>query len=98
MNDSIHNIFNSLTVEEKATLSTGKDFWHLHGVERLNLPPIMVTDGPHGLRKQYGASDHVGLSDSVPATCFPTASGLAATWNIDLIQQVGQALAQECLA
>ena len=58
----------------------------------------MVTDGPHGLRKQNGASDHVGLSDSVPATCFPTASGLAATWNIDLVQRVGEALAQECLA
>ncbi len=98
MNESIHNLIQSLTIEEKARLSTGRDFWHLHGIDRLNLPAIMVTDGPHGLRKQKGASDHVGLSDSVPATCFPTASGLAATWNVHLIEQVGQALGQECLA
>ena len=56
----------------------------------------MVTDGPHGLRKQAGSSDHVGLNDSVPATCFPTASALAATWNRDLVYQVGQALGEEC--
>lgn len=98
MSDSIDNIFSSLTTEEKAVLSGGKDFWHLHGVERLGLPSIMVTDGPHGLRKQGGSSDHVGLSKSVPATCFPTASGLAATWNVGLIRQVGTALAQESLA
>ena len=87
-----------MTVEEKARLSSGRDFWHLQGIERLNLPSIMVTDGPHGLRKQNGSADHVGLSDSVPATCFPTASGLAATWNVDLIEKVGTALGQECLA
>lgn len=98
MTESIDNLFKSLTVAEKAKLSTGKDFWHLHGVERLGLPSIMVTDGPHGLRKQPGDSDHVGLSESVPATCFPTASGLAATWNVDLIERVGVALAHECLA
>jgi beta-glucosidase len=56
----------------------------------------MVTDGPHGLRKQAGSSDHVGLSDSIPATCFPTASALAATWNRELVYQVGQALGEEC--
>ena len=98
MNDSIDNIFKSLTVEEKVRLCGGKDFWHLHGVERLGLPSIMVTDGPHGLRKQGGRSDHVGLSESVPATCFPTASGLAATWNLELVRRMGVALAEECLA
>ncbi len=94
----IDNPFKSLTTEEKARLCSGKDFWHLHGVERLGLPSIMVTDGPHGLRKQAGPSDHLGVLDSVPATCFPTASGLAATWNVDLLQRVGVALARECLA
>ena len=98
MRDAIDNIFKSLTAEEKATLSTGRDFWRLHGVERLGLPSIMVTDGPHGLRKQSGSSDHVGLNKSVPATCFPTAAGLAATWNIELLERVGQALGRECLA
>ncbi|MDG1230805.1 MAG: glycoside hydrolase family 3 N-terminal domain-containing protein, partial [Pseudomonadales bacterium] len=98
MRDAIDNIFKSLTAEEKATLSTGRDFWRLHSVERLGLPSIMVTDGPHGLRKQSGSSDHVGLNKSVPATCFPTAAGLAATWNIELLERVGQALGRECLA
>ncbi len=98
MTDSIDNLFASLTIAEKAQLSGGRDFWHLHGVERLNLPSIMVTDGPHGLRKQSGDADHVGVLESVPATCFPTASGLAATWNPPLIEAMGQALAQECLA
>jgi beta-glucosidase len=56
----------------------------------------MITDGPHGLRKQAGCSDHVVLHDSVPATCFPTASALAATWNRELVYQVGVALGEEC--
>lgn len=96
--DAIDNLFASLTTQEKAQLSGGKGFWHLHGVERLNLPSIMVTDGPHGLRKQSGNSDHAGVLESVPATCFPTASALAATWSTSLIEEVGGALAKECLA
>ena len=61
MADTIDNLFASLTSAEKAMLSSGKDFWHLHGIERLDLPSIMVTDGPHGLRKQKAGADHVGL-------------------------------------
>jgi beta-glucosidase len=94
----IHNLISQMTLEEKASLCSGKNFWHLKGIERLGIPSIMVTDGPHGLRKQAGDSDQVGLSDSVPATCFPTASALAATWNRDLIYQVGEALGEECRA
>lgn len=60
-----------MTREEKAALCGGQDFWHTHGVERLGLEPIMVTDGPHGLRKQAADADHLGLNQSVPATCFP---------------------------
>ena len=85
-----------MTLEEKASLCSGQDFWFLKGIKRLGIPSIMVTDGPHGLRKQSGAADHVGLNQSVPATCFPTASALAATWNRDLIYQVGAALGEEC--
>ncbi|NIV33640.1 MAG: hypothetical protein GWN58_30600, partial [Anaerolineae bacterium] len=70
-----------MTLEEKASLCSGLDFWHLKGIERLGIPSIMVTDGPHGLRKQAGQGDHVGLLDSIPSTCFPTASALASTWN-----------------
>lgn len=91
------DIINQLTLEEKAALCSGKNFWYLKALERLNIPSIMLTDGPHGLRKQAGAADHIGLNLSVPATCFPTASALAATWNRELVFQVGQALAEECL-
>ena len=92
----IKNLIAQMTVEEKASLCSGKDFWHLKGVERLGIPEIMVTDGPHGLRKQAGKSDQIGLRDTVPAVCFPTASALAATWDRDLIYQVGAALGEEC--
>lgn len=87
-----------LTREEKISLASGSDFWHTQGVERLGVPAVMVTDGPHGLRKQAGASDHVGLDDSVPATCFPPAAGLASTWDPDLLRRVGAALGDECRA
>jgi len=92
----IKNIISQMTLEEKASLCSGLNFWYLKGIERLDIPSIMVTDGPHGLRKQAGDADHIGLNESVPATCFPTASALAATWNRDLIYQVGVALGEEC--
>ena len=92
----IKKIISQMTLEEKAGMCSGKNFWYLKGVERLNIPEIMVTDGPHGLRKQAGDADHVGLNESVPATCFPTASALAATWDRDLIHQVGVALGEVC--
>jgi beta-glucosidase len=94
----IKQLLAELTLKEKAMLCTGKDFWNLHGIERLNLPSIMVTDGPHGLRKQSGEGDHVGLNAAVKATCFPTASGLAASWNTKLIEEMGVALGKECRA
>ncbi|GGN28885.1 MULTISPECIES: glycoside hydrolase family 3 C-terminal domain-containing protein [Marinomonas] len=97
-NTTIKQLLAELTLEEKAMLCGGKDFWNLHGIERLNLPSIMVTDGPHGLRKQAGEGDHVGLNAAVKATCFPTASGLAATWNTKLIEEMGVALGKECRA
>jgi beta-glucosidase len=93
----IKKLISQLTLEEKASLCSGKDFWHLKGIERLGIPSIMVTDGPHGLRKQISSSDSVGLQDSLPATCFPTASALAASWDRELVFEVGQALGEECL-
>ncbi|NSW53237.1 MAG: glycoside hydrolase family 3 C-terminal domain-containing protein [Anaerolineae bacterium] len=92
----IQALIKQMTLEEKASLCSGLDFWHLKGIERLGIPSLMVTDGPHGLRKQSGDADHVGLNESVPATCFPTASALASTWDRELVFQVGQALAEEC--
>ena len=91
-------LLGQMTLEEKASLCSGADFWHLKGIERLGIPSIMVTDGPHGLRKQEGESDHVGLNDSVPATCFPTASCTAASWDRSLMEKIGTALGEECQA
>ncbi len=83
-----------MTLEEKASLASGRDFWTTKPVERLGVPSIMMTDGPHGLRKAAGAA----ISDSVPATCFPTSPGLASSWNPDLLRAVGVALGDECQA
>jgi beta-glucosidase len=94
--ENVKALIKKMTLEEKAAFCSGFDFWNLKGLERLGIPRIMVTDGPHGLRKQLGDADHVGLNESVPATCFPTASALAATWDRDLVKEVGVALGEEC--
>ena len=94
----VSELINKMTLEEKASLCSGKDFWHLKGIERLGIPSIMVTDGPHGLRKLDGISgDQVGLNASVPATCFPSAVTLASSWDRDLLGKVGEYLGDECL-
>ncbi|MFC4138467.1 MULTISPECIES: glycoside hydrolase family 3 C-terminal domain-containing protein [unclassified Microbacterium] len=84
-----------LTLEEKASLTSGADFWTTKPVERAGVASIMMTDGPHGLRKQAGASDHLGIADSVPATCFPPAVGLGSSWDPELIERVGAAIGME---
>ncbi|GAA3210532.1 glycoside hydrolase family 3 C-terminal domain-containing protein [Oerskovia jenensis] len=84
-----------LTLEEKASLTSGASFWWTKGVERAGIPAVMLTDGPHGLRKQRGSADHLGIGDSVPATCFPPAVGLGSSWDTDLARRVGQALGVE---
>ena len=91
----IDRLVTELTLAEKAALLSGSDFWHTVAVERLGIPAIMVSDGPHGLRAQMNESDHVGLSGSVPATCFPTASAIASAWDPDLVRRVGEALGVE---
>jgi beta-glucosidase len=96
--NAVNTLLQQLTLAEKATLCSGADFWHVPGIERLQLPAIMLTDGPHGVRKLANKASEAGLSGSVPATCFPTASGLAATWNCALTRAIGVALGQECLA
>lgn len=98
MERDIQQLIEKMTLEEKAGLCSGLNFWELKGIERLEIPSIMVTDGPHGLRKQQQSADHLGIYDSVPATCFPSAVGLASTWNRSLIEKVGVALGEECQA
>lgn len=87
-----------MTLEEKASLCSGKDFWTTKSIPRLGIQSFMVTDGPHGLRKQAGQSDHLGLNASVPATCFPTAAAMACSFDRDLLQEVGTAIGEECRA
>ncbi|SDR71725.1 beta-glucosidase [Friedmanniella luteola] len=94
----IDHLLTELTLEEKASLTSGSGFWYTAPVERLGIPRIMVSDGPHGLRAQPGEGDHVGLGGSLPATCFPTASAIASAWNPELLHRVGRALAQEARA
>ncbi|KQP68501.1 beta-glucosidase [Microbacterium sp. Leaf288] len=84
-----------LTLEEKASLTSGASFWYTKPVERVGVPAVMVTDGPHGLRKQREGGDHLGIGDSVPATCFPPAVGLGSSWDVDLVHRVGEALGTE---
>jgi beta-glucosidase len=93
-NDSTNRI-SELTLEEKASLCLGSDFWHTAPVERLRIPRIMISDGPHGLRAQLEEADHVGIGGSAPATCFPTASALGSSWNPELFRTVGEALGRE---
>ena len=92
---NVDQLLGELTLEEKVSLTLGSDFWHTAPVERLDIPAIMLSDGPHGLRAQLAEADHVGLGGSVPATCFPTASALGSSWNPDLFADVGRALAVE---
>lgn len=88
-------LMNQMTLEEKASLCSGLNFWYMKGIERLDIPAMMVTDGPHGLRKQAGESDHLGLNASVPATCFPPAVAAASSWNTEKLQKVGEAIGEE---
>ena len=92
------DLISKMTLEEKASLCSGKDFWHLKGLEKWNIPEIMVCDGPHGLRKQTGSQDNLGINGSEPATCFPTAATSACSWNPELLHEMGGAIAQEALA
>ncbi len=94
----VEALLGELTLEEKASLVSGSGFWWTRRIERLGIPSIMVSDGPHGLRKQAGQGDHVGVGGSIPATCFPTASALASSWDRDLVRAVGAAIGTEARA
>lgn len=97
MEKKIESLIGQMTLEEKASLCSGRDDWSTQPIERLDIPWIWVADGPHGLRRAP-KTNVPGYGDQLPATCFPTASALAATWDLDLIYQVGQALGVECQA
>lgn len=90
-------LVSQMTTEEKVSLLSGLDTWHTKPIERLNLPSVMFSDGPHGLRKQLSQGDNLGIGDSVPAVCFPAAVTMACTFDADLVYRIGQALGEECL-
>jgi len=90
-------IVSKMSLSQKASLCSGRDFWHTKPIEELSVPSIMMTDGPHGLRKQKDESDHLGINESYPATCFPPAATSACSFDRELMSEMGQALAKECL-
>lgn len=96
--EKIQNLISQMTLEEKAGMCSGADFWKLKCVERLGIPQVMVTDGPHGVRKQAEAADHLGINESEKAICFPAGCATASGFDRDLIRRQGELLGQECQA
>lgn len=92
----IKKIISEMTLEEKASLCSGRDFWHSQNVDRLGIPSAMMCDGPHGLRKQKGEGDHLGINESIETVCYPTASALAASFDRELLRELGETLGEEC--
>lgn len=88
-------IINKMTLEEKASLLAGKNNWESKDIPRLNIPSLFCADGPHGLRRQLGSTDHLGLNPSSPATCFPTAAAIANSWDASLGEDIGKCLGDE---
>ena len=89
------SIIEKMTLEEKALLLSGKDEWQTWNLDRLKIPSVFCSDGPHGIRKQAGEGDHLGLNPSLPATCFPTAATVANSWDEQLGEEIGAALGEE---
>ena len=96
MSIDIQAIISKMTLEEKAALCTGASAWTTTPIERLGVPEMIVSDGPHGVRRVPDI--HAMANESLPSTCFPTASCTASTWNVDLIRKMGEAIAEECIA
>ncbi|MBQ9761534.1 MAG: glycoside hydrolase family 3 C-terminal domain-containing protein [Oscillospiraceae bacterium] len=95
---TMEEIIQKLTLEEKAVLLQGQSSWTTWDIPRILLPSIFLADGPHGLRKQAGSADHLGLNESIPATCFPTAATMANAWDPALGEELGRAIGEEAAA
>ncbi len=98
MERDLKTLISKMTLEEKASLCSGASFWYTKPVERLGIPAVMMTDGPHGLRKQVDESDHLGLNESVVAVCFPAACATASSFDTELMAKLGETLGNECQA
>ena len=97
-NMNAQEILKQMTLEEKAAFCSGQDFWHTKAIDRLGVPSVMMCDGPHGLRKQEGEGDHLGINKSIETVCYPTAAALASSFDRDVMAQLGEALGKECQA
>lgn len=95
---AIKDIVSKMTLEEKAGMCSGEDFWHTKAVGRLGIPAIMLSDGPYGLRKQEAEADHLGINESIPAVCFPAGVSVASSFNRELAKTLGETLGEECQA
>ena len=96
--EKITELISKMTLEEKAGLCSGEDFWHTKGIERLGIPSVMVSDGPHGLRKQEDEADHLGINDSIKAVCFPAGCATASSFDRNLLEELGEIIGNECQA
>ena len=92
------DILEQLTLEQKVALLSGKDVWSTYAFPAAGVPAMVLSDGPHGLRRQLGRGDHLGQRPSQPATCFPTAACQAGSWDTELLEELGRALGQEAAA
>lgn len=94
----VDEVLAELTLEEKAQLCSGRDFWKTQDIQRLGIPSVMMCDGPNGLRKQLGEGDHLGINESIATVCYPTASAMASSFDRELLYELGEELGQECQA
>ena len=97
MSLNYESIIKQMSLEEKALMMSGKNTWETVDFEKYGIPSMAMSDGPHGLRRQAGAGDHLGLNASLPATCFPTAASVANSWDETLGEEIGTALAEEAV-
>lgn len=95
---NVKEIVSKMSLEEKAGMCSGLDFWHTKPVERREVPSVMVSDGPHGLRKQAEEADHLGVNESIVSVCFPAACATACTFDRELMKDMGMTLGKECQA
>ncbi len=98
MERNVKELVSQMTLEEKAGMCSGLDFWHLKSIDRLGIPSVMVSDGPHGLRKQEDKGDHLGINDSIKAVCFPPAVLSACSFDRELLRELGDTVGKEAQA
>ena len=91
-------LIKKMTLEEKASLMSGRDFFSTKAVENHNIPSIFLSDGPHGIRKQAAAADNIGLNPSLPATCYPTAATMANSWNLEMAEEMASYMGKEAVS